>query len=90
MVSGEIYSISLRILHGNTNKDLRVTGSWEVEGFYYSVPRSLVKQKLDIRYTKNTVECFYSNKRVANHLRNIPHGRHVTIKGEEHAASPNT
>lgn len=52
----------------------------EVEGFYYSVPYTLVKKKLDIRYTKNTVECFYSNKRVASHLRNIPHGRHVTIK----------
>jgi transposase len=52
----------------------------EVEGFYYSVPHTLVKKKLDIRYTKNTVECFYSNKRVASHLRNIPHGRHVTIK----------
>jgi transposase len=52
----------------------------EIEGFYYSVPHSLVKKKLDIRYTKNTVECFYSNKRVASHLRNIPRGRHVTIK----------
>lgn len=52
----------------------------EVEGFYYSVPHSLVKKKLDIRYTKNTVECFYSNKRVASHLRNIPRGRHATIK----------
>lgn len=52
----------------------------EVEGFYYSVPHSFVKKKLDIRYTKNTVECFYSNRRVASHLRNIPRGRHVTIK----------
>lgn len=52
----------------------------EVEGYYYSVPHILVKKKLDIRYTKNTVECFYSNKRVASHLRNAPPGRHVTIK----------
>lgn len=52
----------------------------EVEGFYYSVPHTLVKKKLDVRYTKNTVECFHNNKRVASHLRNVPRGRHVTIK----------
>lgn len=52
----------------------------EVESFYYSVPHTLVKKKLDIRYTKNTVECFLNNKRVASHLRNVPRGRHVTIK----------
>ena len=52
----------------------------EVEGYYYSVPHTLVKKKLDIRYTQNTVECFYSNKRVASHLRKVPRGRHATIK----------
>jgi len=52
----------------------------EVERFYYSVPYTLTKKKLDIRYTENTVECFYNNKRVASHLRKIPHGRHATIK----------
>lgn len=52
----------------------------EVKGFYFSVPHTLVKKKLDIRYTQSTVECFYSNKRVASHLRKIPHGRHSTIK----------
>lgn len=52
----------------------------EVEGRYYSVPHTLVKKKLDIRYTEKTVECFYRNKRVASHLRNTAHGRHVTIK----------
>lgn len=52
----------------------------EVEGYYYSVPHTLVKKKLDIRYTESTVECFYSNKRVASHLRKIPRGRHATIK----------
>jgi len=51
-----------------------------VKGFYFSVPHTLVKKKLDIRYTQSTVECFYSNKRVASHLRKIPHGRHSTIK----------
>ncbi len=52
----------------------------EVEGYYYSVPHTLVKKKIDIRYTQNTVECFYSNKRVASHLRKVPRGRHATIK----------
>ena len=52
----------------------------EVEGRYYSVPHTLVKKKLDIRYTEKTVECFHGSKRVASHLRNAAHGRHVTIK----------
>ncbi len=52
----------------------------EIKGYYYSVPHTLVKKKLDIRYTQSTVECFYSNKRVASHLRKIPSGRHATIK----------
>ncbi len=52
----------------------------EVDGYFYSVPYTLAKKKLDIRYTQNTVECFYSNKRVASHLRNVPRGRHATIK----------
>jgi transposase len=52
----------------------------EVEGHYYSVPHTLVKKKLDIRYTQSTVECFHRNKRVASHLRDDRRGRHNTIK----------
>ena len=52
----------------------------EVKGYYYSVPYKLVKKKLDIRYTQQTVECFYRGKRVASHLRDVPSGRHATIK----------
>ena len=52
----------------------------EVDGYFYSVPYTLAKKKLDIRYTQNTVECFYSNKRVASHLRQVPRGRHATTK----------
>ena len=52
----------------------------EVEKHYYSVPYSLVKKKLDVRYTASTVECFYRNKRVASHLRDNRLGRHSTIK----------
>ncbi len=52
----------------------------EVEGYYYSVPYTLAKKKLEIRYTKKTVECFHNNQRVASHLRKIQTGRHATIK----------
>jgi len=52
----------------------------EVEKHYYSVPYTLVKKKLDVRYTASTVECFYRNKRVATHLRDNQPGRHTTIK----------
>ncbi len=52
----------------------------EVKGYYYSVPYTLAKKKLDVRYTQKTVECFYCGKRVASHLREVANGRHVTIK----------
>lgn len=52
----------------------------EVEGHYYSVPYTLAKKQLEIRYTRTTVECLYRNQRVASHLRNLVRGRHTTIK----------
>lgn len=52
----------------------------EVKGYYYSVPYTLVRKKLDIRYTQKTVECFHRSKRVASHLRKVPKGRYATIK----------
>jgi transposase len=52
----------------------------EVERHYYSVPHALIKKKLDVRITNNTVECFYKNKRVASHIRSHLKGRHSTIK----------
>jgi transposase len=52
----------------------------EVEGHYYSVPYTLVKKQLDIRYTKTTVECFYRHQRVASHRRDDRRGCHSTIK----------
>ncbi len=52
----------------------------EVEGHYYSVPYTLVKKQLEIRYTGTTVECLYRNQRIASHLRNQVRGRHTTIK----------
>ncbi len=52
----------------------------EVQGHYYSVPHSLVKKKIEIRYTKSVVECFYRGKRVASHLRDAKRGRHTTVR----------
>lgn len=52
----------------------------EVDGHYYSVPHTLVKHQLDVRYTEHTVECFYKSKRVCSHCRSQQRGRHSTIK----------
>jgi transposase len=51
----------------------------EVRSHYYSVPYQLVREKLDVRVTENTVECFLRGRRVASHLRNFREGRHTTI-----------
>jgi transposase len=52
----------------------------EVERHYYSVPHTLIKKKIDVRITNNTIECFYKNKRVASHIRSHHKGRHSTLK----------
>jgi len=41
----------------------------EAEEHYYSVPYTLLKQQLDVRITRSTVECFHKGKRVAAHVR---------------------
>jgi len=52
----------------------------EVERHYYSVPHTLIKKKIDVRITNNTIECFYKSKRVASHIRSYHKGRHTTLK----------
>lgn len=44
-----------------------------VQKQYYSVPYEYIKQKVDVRITKNMVEIFYGGNRVASHVR--LHGR---------------
>jgi transposase len=51
----------------------------EVDGHYYSVPHTLVKRQLDVRYTATTVECFHQGQRVASHVRSALKGRHTTL-----------
>jgi transposase len=50
----------------------------EIEGHYYSVPYQLIKQQLDTRITRSTVECFHKGKRIAIHVRSDGRG-HSTI-----------
>jgi len=50
----------------------------EIEGHYYSVPYQLIKQQLDARITRSTVECFHKGKRIAVHVRCDGYG-HSTI-----------
>jgi transposase len=50
-----------------------------VDGHAYSVPFQLVGQKLAIRYTQTTVECFLKGRRVASHVRSSVKGSHTTV-----------
>ncbi len=52
----------------------------EVHRHYYSLPHTLIKKKIDVRITNNTIECFYKSKRVASHIRSYHKGRHSTVK----------
>ncbi len=51
----------------------------EFDRHYYSVPYDLVGLTLDLRATRNTVECFHQGKRVASHLRSRQPGRPTTV-----------
>ena len=51
----------------------------ELDSHYYSVPHRLVRQKVDVRSTATTVECFFRGRRVAAHARSHQRGRHTTL-----------
>jgi transposase len=51
----------------------------EVEGHYYSVPYSLVRQQLEARLSAQVVEIFHKGHRVASHQRSPHKGRHSTV-----------
>jgi hypothetical protein len=40
-----------------------------VEKMHYSVPYEYIKHKVEVRLTKNIIEVFYNNKRIASHIR---------------------
>lgn len=57
----------------------------EAEGHHYSVPCRLIRQKIDIRITMKTVECFHKGSRVASHVKSEARGESTTVK--EHMPS---
>ena len=63
-------------------KKIRVSNDYhvELEGHYYSVPYSLVKQQVDLRVTDKTIEVFFHSKRVASHLKKNTEGGKTTTK----------
>lgn len=52
----------------------------ELNDHYYSVPHTLIKKELDVRYTKHCVEIFYKGNRAASHLRSHNKNQHTTCK----------
>ena len=52
----------------------------EVLGHYYSVPNALIKQQVEVRLTRATVECFYRGSRIASHRRSYHRGGHTTVE----------
>lgn len=52
-----------------------------VLGHYYSVPHALVRQQVDVRITRTTIEILHSGRRVAAHLRSHRKGGFTTEPG---------
>lgn len=52
----------------------------ELDQHYYSVPFAFAKKELDARFTQDTVEIFYKNKRIASHVRSNKKHKHTTVK----------
>jgi transposase len=50
----------------------------EVQGFFYSVPHSLIREQVDTRATPRTIEIFHRGRRVAAHARRYGGPRHGT------------
>ena len=47
---------------------------------YYSTPHEYIKQKVDVRITRNVVEIFYGGNRIASHVRLYGHpGQYSTV-----------
>jgi len=49
-----------------------------VHGHYYSVPYTLVGERVEARVTSNTVEVIYSGRRIASHQRSYKAGEHTS------------
>jgi transposase len=51
----------------------------EVTGHWYSVPYTLARREVELRFTPATVEVLYQGQRVASHARVFDHGKHTTL-----------
>jgi transposase len=58
----------------------------EYDGHYYSVPHALVRQEVELRITRSTVEVLAKGRRVASHPRNPRKGGYSTIADHMPAA----
>lgn len=56
----------------------------DVFGHYYSVPYQLVKEKVDVRVTKTTVEVLFKGKRIVSHIRSYKQGHYTTLPQHMH------
>ena len=51
----------------------------EVEGHFYSVPYQLVRQKVDVRITSDTIGVLFKGKRIISHPRSYHRGKFTTL-----------
>jgi transposase len=51
----------------------------ELERHFYSVPHSLARERVELRYTAATVEVFLKGQRVASHRRSFQRGGYTTV-----------
>jgi transposase len=59
----------------------------ELDGHYYSVPHSLIRQEIDARLTEKTVELFHRGRRVAAHMRRYGAGERLATLPEHMPSS---
>ena len=52
----------------------------EYKTHYYSVPYKYAKKEVKLRITRNIIEVFYKDQRIASHQLSNKKGRHTTIK----------
>lgn len=53
----------------------------ELDHHFYSVPYSLIRKKVELRYDDSTVEVFHQGVRVASHARSYKPGAATTVEG---------
>ncbi|MFA4885872.1 MAG: IS21 family transposase, partial [Desulfotomaculaceae bacterium] len=55
----------------------------------YSVPFEYIKQKVEVRMTKNTIEVFYGGNRICSHPRLHGRSNQYSTVSEHHSCSVN-